>query len=198
VFFCATSLFGGDYIKAEVPEAGVMMYDSIGLVWKTISATNPIPVTVASFPLPTGAATAAKQLADGHNVTVDNASGASAVNIQDGGNSITVDGAFFQTTQPVSIAVTASTITSSHLVLTSINTEYSKEFTNAKQISIQCRGSSSLKFSGSSGVVAAGEAYSTIKSGGSENWKDINFTGTLYFACSELAGETIEFRVVTE
>lgn len=41
--------------------------------------------------LPTGAATAAKQLADGHNVTIDNASGASAVNIQDGGNSITVD-----------------------------------------------------------------------------------------------------------
>lgn len=36
-------------------------------------------------------AIAAGQLADGHNVTVDNASGASAVNIQDGGNSITVD-----------------------------------------------------------------------------------------------------------
>lgn len=38
-----------------------------------------------------GVATAANQLPDGHNVTVDNASGASAVNIQDGGNSITVD-----------------------------------------------------------------------------------------------------------
>jgi len=32
------------------------------------------------------------QLPDGHNVTIDNASGAAAVNIQDGGNSITVDG----------------------------------------------------------------------------------------------------------
>jgi len=31
------------------------------------------------------------QLPDGHNVTIDNASGGSAVNIQDGGNSITVD-----------------------------------------------------------------------------------------------------------
>jgi len=41
--------------------------------------------------LPTGAATAAKQLPDGHNVTVDNAAGASAVNVQDGGNSLTVD-----------------------------------------------------------------------------------------------------------
>ncbi|MCH7815924.1 MAG: DUF1800 family protein [Proteobacteria bacterium] len=36
-------------------------------------------------------ATAAAQLADGHNVTIDNASGGSAVNIQDGGNAITVD-----------------------------------------------------------------------------------------------------------
>lgn len=39
-----------------------------------------------------GVATAANQLPDGHNVTVDNAAGAAAVNIQDGGNSITVDG----------------------------------------------------------------------------------------------------------
>jgi len=35
---------------------------------------------------------AGNQLPDGHNVTIDNAAGASAVNIQDGGNSITVDG----------------------------------------------------------------------------------------------------------
>jgi hypothetical protein len=41
--------------------------------------------------LPTGAATAANQLADGHNVTVDNAAGGAAVNIQDGGNDISVD-----------------------------------------------------------------------------------------------------------
>lgn len=50
-----------------------------------------LTVDAVSLPLPTGAATAAAQLPDGHNVTVDNASGASAVNIQDGGNSITVD-----------------------------------------------------------------------------------------------------------
>lgn len=37
------------------------------------------PVSAASLPLPTGAATAASQLADGHNVTVDNVA-ASAVN----------------------------------------------------------------------------------------------------------------------
>ncbi len=66
-----------------------------------VSDTNPLPIDDAggsltvdavTLPLPTGAATAANQLADGHNVTVDNASGASAVNIQDGGNTITVDG----------------------------------------------------------------------------------------------------------
>jgi hypothetical protein len=39
-----------------------------------------------------GLATAAGQLPDGHNVTVDNAGAGAAVNIQDGGNSITVDG----------------------------------------------------------------------------------------------------------
>jgi hypothetical protein len=50
------------------------------------------PVSAASLPLPAGAATAANQLPDGHNVTVDNASGAAAVNVQDGGNSLTVDG----------------------------------------------------------------------------------------------------------
>jgi hypothetical protein len=39
-----------------------------------------------------GLALAANQLADSHNVTVDNAGAGAAVNIQDGGNIITVDG----------------------------------------------------------------------------------------------------------
>ena len=59
----------------------------------TQSGTWNITNVSGTVSLPTGAATAANQLADGHNVTVDNASGASAVNIQDGGNSITVDNA---------------------------------------------------------------------------------------------------------
>ena len=57
-----------------------------------VNATGALYVEVDSSALPAGAATAAAQLADGHNVTVDNAAGASAVNIQDGGNSITIDG----------------------------------------------------------------------------------------------------------
>ena len=53
-------------------------------------------VSAASLPLPTGAATEAKQTQPGvdiGDVTVNNAAGAAAVNIQDGGNSITVDAA---------------------------------------------------------------------------------------------------------
>lgn len=53
------------------------------------------PVSAASLPLPTGAATAALQTQPGvdiGDVTVNNAAGASAVNVQDGGNSLTVDG----------------------------------------------------------------------------------------------------------
>lgn len=53
------------------------------------------PISAASLPLPAGAATSALQTQPGvdiGDVTINNAAGASAVNIQDGGNSITVDG----------------------------------------------------------------------------------------------------------
>jgi hypothetical protein len=49
------------------------------------------PISAAALPLPSGAATAANQLPDGHNVTIDNGAAGAAVNIQDGGNTITVD-----------------------------------------------------------------------------------------------------------
>jgi hypothetical protein len=55
-----------------------------------------LPVSVASLPLPSGAATATLQTQPGvdiGDVTVNNGAGAAAVNIQDGGNAITVDGA---------------------------------------------------------------------------------------------------------
>lgn len=58
-----------------------------------VASGNPVPVSAGALPLPTGAATAALQLPDSHNVTVDNAAAGAAVNIQDGGNTITVDGA---------------------------------------------------------------------------------------------------------
>lgn len=52
------------------------------------------PISAAYLPLPTGAATATLQTQPGvdiGDVTINNASGASAVNIQDGGNSLTID-----------------------------------------------------------------------------------------------------------
>ncbi len=52
-------------------------------------------ISAAALPLPSGAATSALQTQPGvdiGDVTINNASGGSAVNIQDGGNSITVDG----------------------------------------------------------------------------------------------------------
>ena len=58
----------------------------------TVAVSGTVAISAAALPLPAGAATSALQLPDGHNVTVDNAAGAAAVNIQDGGNSITIDG----------------------------------------------------------------------------------------------------------
>ena len=71
------------------------------------SNQSTVPVSTASLPLPTGAATSALQTQPGvdiGDVTVNNAAGAAAVNVQDGGNSLTVDGTFWQATQPVSAA----------------------------------------------------------------------------------------------
>jgi len=77
-----------------------------GLVVRNIPSGTQ-PVSAASLPLPTGAATAALQTQPGvdiGDVTINNAAGASAVNIQDGGNVITVDGTV--TTTPPANATT--------------------------------------------------------------------------------------------
>lgn len=70
---------------------------------ETVSVTESSPIS--------GFATSAKQLADGHNVTVDNAAGAAAVNIQDGGNTITVDGTVAATQSGTWDVGTVTTIT---------------------------------------------------------------------------------------
>lgn len=68
--------------QAGVSAAGALQVDGSAVTQ---------PVSAASLPLPAGAATAANQLANGHDVTVDNAGAGAAVNVQDGGNSLTVD-----------------------------------------------------------------------------------------------------------
>lgn len=54
-----------------------------------VDATGNVQVDIVADAA--GLATAANQLPDGHNVTIDNAAGGSAVNIQDGGNNISID-----------------------------------------------------------------------------------------------------------
>jgi hypothetical protein len=58
------------------------------------SNQSAVPISATALPLPSGAATAALQTQPGvdiGDVTVNNSSGAAAVNVQDGGNSLTVD-----------------------------------------------------------------------------------------------------------
>lgn len=70
-----------------------LIFDSVAKKWYAIkgSGYDYLQVEVQSSDLPDGAATEAKQLPDGHNVTVDNAS-------------IAVTGAFYPVTQPISEA----------------------------------------------------------------------------------------------
>ena len=77
---------GADDTRATITVANALKVDGSAVTQ---------PVSAASLPLPSGASTAALQTQPGvdiGDVTINNASGASAVNIQDGGNSITVDG----------------------------------------------------------------------------------------------------------
>lgn len=76
---------------------------------------TPIPVTdnsgsltvdAVSWPLPTGAATAALQTQPGvdiGDVTINNSTGAAAVNVQDGGNSLTIDGVTYTGEQDLAL-----------------------------------------------------------------------------------------------
>lgn len=71
---------------------------------------NGLEVDIRASELPSGAATSAKQLADGHNVTVDNAS-------------LPVTGTFWQATQSVALEP-VGTPTTTNLTLTTANTDY--------------------------------------------------------------------------
>ena len=82
------------------------VWDSSGVNWDRMVQpltdaqlrAAPVPISAASLPLPTGAATAALQTQPGvdiGDVTVNNGAGVNAVNVQDGGNSLTVDSVNF-------------------------------------------------------------------------------------------------------
>lgn len=83
--------------------------------------TDTQPISAASLPLPSGASTAALQTQPGTDigdVTINNASGGSAVNIQDGGNAITVDGSL----TTVSTVTTVTNLSQQGGVAISLNT----------------------------------------------------------------------------
>jgi hypothetical protein len=78
----------------------IVRYDIIDVATSTVTSTvwfNQTLQTTITAPAP-GNIT---PISPPSGVTVLNGSGAAAVNIQDGGNSITVDGLFFQAIQPV-------------------------------------------------------------------------------------------------
>lgn len=84
----------GDNVAARGTNAGELYVKHVDSIPVTDNGGS-LTVDAASLPLPTGAATSALQTQPGvdiGDVTINNASGGSAVNIQDGGNSITVDG----------------------------------------------------------------------------------------------------------
>lgn len=64
--------------------------------WKVDGSAVTQPISAISLPLPMGASTLAAQTQPGvdiGDVTINNGAGAAAVNVQDGGNSLTVDNA---------------------------------------------------------------------------------------------------------
>lgn len=88
----------------------------VDIVASLPAGTNNIgDVDIVSSVLPTGAATAALQTQPGvdiGDVTINNASGAAAVNIQDGGNSITVDGSITANLGTIAGVATETTLSS--------------------------------------------------------------------------------------
>lgn len=96
-------------------------------------ATNGAFVNVKTSVLPTGAATSALQTQPGvdiGDVTINNAAGAAAVNIQDGGNSITVDGAV-TTSGTVTEANSAAILTAVQIIDDTVATLGTTTYTEA-------------------------------------------------------------------
>ncbi len=70
----ATDVSAASPMPVEIGDGTDQALVSAGGALLTDASATTQPVSAASLPLPSGAATAAAQLADGHNVTVDNAS----------------------------------------------------------------------------------------------------------------------------
>ena len=97
-----TQVIGPDTVHQGVisvadPTTGALIAGDAanGLDVDVTRVTGTVAISAAALPLPAGASTSALQTQPGvdiGDVTVNNGAGAGAVNIQDGGNAITVDG----------------------------------------------------------------------------------------------------------
>jgi len=96
-------------------------------------------VDVVTSALPSGAATSAAQLGDGHNVTIDNSTGGAAVNIQDGGNVITVDGTITEANSGAILADTAAIDTATAKIATGVHAD-GATFTDTTSLGMGCYG----------------------------------------------------------
>ncbi len=189
-FWQATQPVSGTFWQATQPVSGTF--------WQTTQ-----PISAVSLPLPSGAATSALQLPDGHNVTVDNAAGAAAVNIQDGGNTITVDGTVAVNvitgfaTETTLAKLLPTTINEYNTTCTVADTEYSQALPAAtKKIQFINRASYDLRYAFTTGKVAGPTApYFTLKAGQTYFEIDLDLTSkTIYFASSH-AGDVVELLV---
>jgi hypothetical protein len=160
--------------------AGILAYDSVTGKWVVLACSSAgiLAVAAASLPLPSGAATAAKQLPDDHNVTVSNMiTGFATATKQDTLNS--------------NVPHAGATPTVYNKTMTAANTEYSQALpANVKKFLIKCRTEYAIKVCFT--AEASGTTYVTVGAGQSY-WEDgIKAASlTLYFQCAT-AGQAVE------
>ncbi len=138
---------------AAVPVSGTFFQTTQPVSGTFFQATQ--PVSAVSLPLPTGAATAALQTQPGvdiGDVTVNNAGGGAAVNIQDGGNSITVDGS-------VIALPTQGTLTDRSGTATNASTTLMAANSSRKYLLIQNTGANGIWINFTTAAVAASPSF---------------------------------------
>ena len=134
------------------------------------------------------------------DVTINNASGAAAVNIQDGGNAITVDGQVSVDDGGGSITVDGEVKATAQISLretvnyelTVADTEYSYALNvDCYSYEFWCRELEDIRWAYATGKVAGPtDPYYTLRAG-ETYYIDQDMTGTIYFA-SSVAGVTVE------
>jgi len=143
--------------------------------------TETQPVSVASLPLPSGAATSAKQLADNHQVTVSNIASTPVIS----------GFATSANQQPPSTTPTIYNVT-----LTSANTEYSQALpANTREFRFICRTLYDVRFAWVTGKVATPTApYLTLTAGVDYHSDNDNLASQTLYLASSTVGVVVEIE----